>query len=134
MIITLFVLTVFFYCKSINVNTSNYGWLPLASFVLYVLGFSLGFGPIPWLMLGEILPSRIRGPAASLVVGFNWTLTFIVTKTFQDMIDVVGIHGAFGLFCFACIVGLIFVIFVVPETKNKSLEEIEAELTGKVAK
>ncbi|XP_034477654.1 facilitated trehalose transporter Tret1-2 homolog [Drosophila innubila] len=131
-IVTLFVLSVFFYCKSINWNTSNYGWLPLTSFVLYVLGFSLGLGPIPWLMIGEILPSRIRGQAASLVVAFSWICTFIVTKTFQDMIDLVGIHGAFGFFCFGSIVGLLFIILMVPETKNKSLEEIEAELTGKL--
>ncbi|KAM8713620.1 hypothetical protein ACLKA7_013872 [Drosophila subpalustris] len=134
MTLTLIAMSVFFYCKSIDVNTSSYSWLPLLSFVLYALGFSLGLGPIPWLMLGEVLPSRIRGPAASLVVSFSWLCTFIVTKTFQDMIDLMGIHGAFALFCCGCIVGLFFVIFVVPETKNKTLEEIEAELTGGLAK
>lgn len=46
----------------------------------------MGFGPIPWLMMGEILPAKIRGSAASVATAFNWTCTFIVTKTFQDMI------------------------------------------------
>ncbi|XP_060658491.1 facilitated trehalose transporter Tret1-2 homolog isoform X3 [Drosophila nasuta] len=104
MIITLFVLSAFFYCKSREMNLDGVGWVPLVCLVIYVLGFSMGFGPIPWLMMGEILPSRIRAPAASLVVGCNWGFTFIVTKTFQDLI--------------------------VPETKNKSLEQIEEELTG----
>ncbi|XP_062133868.1 facilitated trehalose transporter Tret1-2 homolog isoform X2 [Drosophila sulfurigaster albostrigata] len=104
MIITLFVLSAFFYCKSREMNIDGGGWVPLVCLVIYVLGFSMGFGPIPWLMMGEILPSRIRAPAASLVVGCNWAFTFIVTKTFQDLI--------------------------VPETKNKSLEQIEEELTG----
>ncbi|TMW40834.1 hypothetical protein DOY81_014087 [Sarcophaga bullata] len=54
MIITLFVLGGFFYCKASGMDVSNVGWLPLASFVVYILGFSLGFGPIPWLMMGEI--------------------------------------------------------------------------------
>lgn len=67
-------------------DVSNVGWLPLASFVVYILGFSLGFGPIPWLMMGEILPAKIRGSAASVATAFNWSCTFIVTKTFQDMI------------------------------------------------
>lgn len=86
MIITLAILGAFFYCKNQGMDVSNVGWLPLASFVIYVVGFSLGFGPIPWLMMGEILPARIRGSAASVATAFNWTCTFIVTKTFRDMI------------------------------------------------
>ncbi|XP_060658490.1 facilitated trehalose transporter Tret1-2 homolog isoform X2 [Drosophila nasuta] len=116
--------------KSREMNLDGVGWVPLVCLVIYVLGFSMGFGPIPWLMMGEILPSRIRAPAASLVVGCNWGFTFIVTKTFQDLIDLVGAHGAFVFFCAVCIIALVFVIFIVPETKNKSLEQIEEELTG----
>lgn len=58
MIITLFVLGGFFYYKNEGNDISTIGWLPLAAFVVYVVGFSLGFGPIPWLMLGEILPGN----------------------------------------------------------------------------
>jgi len=86
MILTLFVLGGFFYFKSNGKDTSNVGWLPLCCLVIYVMGFSLGFGPIPWLMMGEILPAKIRGSAASVVTGFNWLCTFLVTKTFRDMI------------------------------------------------
>ena len=87
MIITLFILGGFFYCKNNGIgDTSSVGWLPLTCFVIYVLGFSMGFGPIPWLMMGEILPAKIRGSAASVAIAFNWTCTFVVTKTFQDMI------------------------------------------------
>ncbi|XP_064536077.1 facilitated trehalose transporter Tret1-2 homolog [Drosophila montana] len=130
MILTLFLLAAFFFCKYKGMKTSDYGWIPLMCCVVYVMGFSVGFGPIPWLMMGEILPARIRGLAASIVVGFNWTCAFIVTKTFQDMIDSIGSHGAFGVFGSVCILALLFVIFFVPETKNKTLEEIEAELTA----
>jgi facilitated trehalose transporter len=59
MIITLFVLGGFFYYKNAGNDISQIGWLPLAAFVIYVVGFSLGFGPIPWLMLGEILPGNL---------------------------------------------------------------------------
>lgn len=60
MIVTLMTLGSFFYYKDQGHDISNIGWLPLAAFVIYVLGFSLGFGPIPWLMMGEILPGEIE--------------------------------------------------------------------------
>nr|B4KR05.2 RecName: Full=Facilitated trehalose transporter Tret1 [Drosophila mojavensis] len=132
MILTLFVLGGFFYCKSTGMDTSNVGWLPLSCFVVYILGFSLGFGPIPWLMMGEILPAKIRGSAASVATAFNWSCTFVVTKSFQDMIDVMGAHGAFWMFGAICFVGLFFVIFYVPETQGKTLEDIERKMMGRV--
>lgn len=130
MITTLLALGAYFYLKQNHIDVTAYGWLPLACLVIYVLGFSIGFGPIPWLMLGEILPSKIRGTAASLATGFNWTCTFIVTKTFQNIIDAIYMHGTLWLFAVICIGGLLFVIFFVPETKGKSLEEIEMKLTS----
>lgn len=132
MIITLMTLGTFFYYKNSGNDVSHIGWLPLVSFVLYVIGFSSGFGPIPWLMLGEILPGKIRGSAASVATAFNWTCTFIVTKTFADIIAAIGNHGAFWFFGVVCIVGLFFTIFYVPETQGKSLEEIERKMMGRV--
>lgn len=60
MIITLAALGTFFYLKENEQDVTNIGWLPLASFVIFVVGFSLGFGPIPWLMMGEILPGKFE--------------------------------------------------------------------------
>lgn len=86
MIITLGALGGYFYAKDHDTDVSQLGWIPLASLMTYVLCFSLGFGPIPWLMMGEILPAKIRGTAASVSTGFNWSITFIVTKTFGDIV------------------------------------------------
>lgn len=61
------------------------GWIPLMALMVYVVSFSLGFGPIPWLMMGEVFPSRIRGAAASIATALNWAFTFLVTKTFMDL-------------------------------------------------
>ena len=61
------------------------GWIPLLALMVYVISFSVGFGPVPWLMMAEIFPSRIRGPAASLATAFNWACTFIVTNTFMNL-------------------------------------------------
>lgn len=132
MIITLAVLGTFFFIKNkTDYDVSNLGLLPLACFVLFVIGFSLGFGPIPWLMMGEVLPAKVRSTAASVATAFNWTCTFIVTKTFTDLVYLLGTHGAFWFFCFFCILSMFFVFFWVPETQGRSLEEIEKSLTGR---
>lgn len=130
MTITLITLGGFFYVKHIGTDVSTIGWLPLACFVIYVVGFSLGFGPVPWLMMGEILPSKVRGTAASVATSFNWLCTFLVTKTFTDMLVVMGTYGAFWLFGTVCVIALFFVFFFVPETQGRSLEDIELSMRG----
>ncbi|XP_074111702.1 trehalose transporter 1 isoform X2 [Cotesia typhae] len=132
MIITLMTLGTFLYLKDSNFDVSNFGWLPLACIVIYIIAFSMGFGPIPWLMMGEILPAKIRGGAASVTTGFNWFCAFLVTKTFQNIIELIKITGAFWMYGGICVVGLLFVILFVPETSGRSLEEIEKKLRGPV--
>ncbi|RXG57247.1 Facilitated trehalose transporter Tret1, partial [Armadillidium vulgare] len=143
MIISLFALGSYFYIKDLsnpedstnewNSTIESIAWLPLVSFMIYVIAFSLGWGPIPWLFMGEALPAKIRGPAASLVTAFNWGCTFIVTKTFPGMIEKMGAYGVFYMFGVVMVIGLVFCIMFVPETKGKTLEEIEAQLSGRPA-
>lgn len=131
MAITLSALGGFFYAKTVlEMDVNHLGWLPLASFVIFVIGFSLGAGPIPWLMMGEILPAKIRGRAASIATGFNWSCTFAVTKTFIDMKLIFGPHGAFWLFAVICVFFFFFTIICVPETRGKSLADIERKFRG----
>ncbi|XP_014610094.1 PREDICTED: facilitated trehalose transporter Tret1-like isoform X3 [Polistes canadensis] len=132
MFITLFTLGSYFYVKMSDADVSNFGWIPLLSMIIYVIGFSLGFGPIPWLMMGEILPARIRGTAASIATAFNWTCTFVVTKTYEDFKELTGAHGTFWFFGIICALGVIFVYIWVPETRGRSLEEIEKRFAGPV--
>ncbi|RZC35623.1 Sugar tr and/or MFS 1 domain containing protein, partial [Asbolus verrucosus] len=131
MIVTLGVLGTYFYLlKVVDVNTSVYGCIPLMSVIIYVLGFSFGFGPVPWLMMGEIFPTKIRGSAASVSTSFNWMCTSTVTTTFPLFRDIIGFYGVFLLFCVMTILSLIFTIFCVPETKGESLEDIERKLAA----
>lgn len=132
MTITLTILGTFFYVRNeLKLDVSNLGWIPLACVMIYLLGFSLAFGPIPWLMMGEILPAQIRGSAASICTAFNWLCTFVVTKSFQNIIDAIGPAGTFWLFGCICFIGLFFVVVCVPETRGKSLEQIENKMTGR---
>lgn len=132
MTINLWILGTYLYLKQMGYHTEPYGWIPLVSCIIYVTSFSLGFGPIPWLMMGEILPAKIRGSAASVATSLNWSCTFIVTKTFVDIMRLLGNYGTFWLFGTITFVSFIFTVMFVPETSGRSLEEIEKRLTGKV--
>ncbi|MEQ2195128.1 hypothetical protein XENOCAPTIV_007878, partial [Xenoophorus captivus] len=60
-------------------------WLALASMAIFIAGFAIGWGPIPWLIMSEVIPIRVRGFAGAAVVLSNWGMAFVVTKSFQDM-------------------------------------------------
>ncbi|GLH14423.1 facilitated trehalose transporter Tret1-2 homolog [Gryllus bimaculatus] len=134
MALALATLGTFFYLSTCpDVDVSGFGWLPLVSFVIFVVGFSVGFGPIPWLMMGEILPPDIRGPAASLATAVNWSCTFMVTKMFADVVEGVGSHAAFWGFCAVCVGAFVFVWACVPETRGRTLADIQRRMAGRPA-
>ncbi|XP_076853854.1 solute carrier family 2, facilitated glucose transporter member 8 [Brachyhypopomus gauderio] len=101
-------------------------WLALASMGVFITGFALGWGPTPWLVMSEIFPTRARGFGSAICVLTNWTCAFIVTKTFQNLMDLLTSAGTFWMFSGLCALNVIFTIFFVPETKGKTLEEIQA--------
>ncbi|XP_055587580.1 facilitated trehalose transporter Tret1-2 homolog [Uranotaenia lowii] len=127
----LIVLGVYFNLQAAKADVSNIGWLPLASVVLFIVSFSLGFGPIPWMMMGELCAADIKGIATALSVMFNWTLVFIVTKTFGTMQEVMGADWTFWFFGIWMMVCTVYVFFKIPETKGKTNAEIQAILGGK---
>ncbi|XP_077864167.1 solute carrier family 2, facilitated glucose transporter member 8-like [Saccoglossus kowalevskii] len=100
--------------------------LSLSSMIVYIISFSLGWGAIPWLIMSEIFPSRARGAASGIATLVNWTCAFIVTLTFSDMMDSLTEQGTFWFFGGVCFVATLFVVIFVPETKGRTLEEIEA--------
>jgi len=127
--VSLAMLGAFFFIKEEQENTEladSLGWLPLVSMILFVTAFSLGFGPIPWMMVGEILPARVLGLASSIATVFNWFLAFLVTQFFADLKE--AIHGAwcFWIFAIVCAIGTVYVFLIVPETKGKTTDEIQA--------
>lgn len=127
----LIVLGVYFKLQNDKVDVSGIGWLPLASVVLFIVSFSLGFGPIPWMMMGELCAPDIKGLASALTVMFNWSLVFLVTKTFATMQLYLGSDWTFWFFGFWMMLCTLYVFFKVPETKGKTNAEIQALLGGK---
>ncbi len=98
----------------------------IAGLVIYVACFAFGLGPIFWLLISEIYPLKVRGAAMSTVTVTNWTLNLVVAVTFLTLVGVLGRAGTFWLYGVIAVGSWVFFYFYVPETKGKSLEQIEA--------
>src|SRR6201996_1561499 len=96
--------------------------------LVYTGSFAIGLGPVFWLLIAEIYPLRIRGAAMSVATMANWGANFVVTVSFLTLLSAVGGVGAFFLFGFLTLVALAYFWRKVPETKGRSLQEIEREL------
>ncbi|XP_053551326.1 solute carrier family 2, facilitated glucose transporter member 8 isoform X2 [Bombina bombina] len=108
----------------------NLAALALGSMAFFIAGFALGWGPIPWLVMSEIFPVRARGVASGVCVVTNWGCAFLVTKEFHNLMDSLTSYGTFWLFAAFCLLNIIFTVICVPETKGKSLEQIEDHFRG----
>lgn len=118
----------YFYEKKFNEEfaTDHLSWLPLLALVLFISSFSLGYGPIPWLMMGELFSADVKELAGSIATAFNWTLSFVVTSIFTSLQNTIHDYGVYWLFSGICALNLLFCLTIVKETKGKSLEEISA--------
>ena len=105
--------------------------LSLGSLGLYISAFSIGWGPIPWLYMAEILPLKARGTCSGIATSVNWICAFLVTKFFSNLQKAIHSYGTFWLFASVNVAGVIFVALVLRETKGRSLEEIERYYSSK---
>ncbi len=93
--------------------------------VLYVVSFGIGLGPVVWLLISEIYPTKIRGKAMSIATLSVWGANWLVAGTFLSLIDAAGPAGTFWIFAGICVLAFFFCLLFVPETKSRSLEDIE---------
>jgi sugar porter (SP) family MFS transporter len=96
--------------------------------LVYTGSFAIGLGPVFWLLIAEIYPLRIRGAAMSVASMANWAANFVVTVSFLTLLSAISGVGVFFLFGFLTLVALAYFWRKVPETKGRSLQEIEREL------
>jgi SP family facilitated glucose transporter-like MFS transporter 8 len=122
------VLAAYFYLKQTDVDVRTFGWLPLLSVTTFICVFSLGFGPLPWVMMAELVPNESKSWANGLAVSANWILVFAITNLFGIAAGNLGQMIMFGIFGGVCSLGAIVVACIVPETKGKTREEIQREL------
>jgi sugar porter (SP) family MFS transporter len=102
------------------------GWIAVSSLMIYVGSFAVGLGPVFWLVLSEIYPLRIRGRAMSVGTVTNWGFNLLVALTFLTLTQVIGKASTFWLYGAVTVGAWFFAFLMVPETKGKTLEQIEA--------
>ncbi|XP_071596963.1 solute carrier family 2, facilitated glucose transporter member 12 isoform X1 [Heliangelus exortis] len=103
-------------------------WLSLASLLVYVAAFSIGLGPMSWLVLSEIFPVGIRGRAMALTSSMNWGINLLISLTFLTVTELIGLSWVCFIYTIMSLASLAFVIVFIPETKGCSLEQISMEL------
>jgi SP family arabinose:H+ symporter-like MFS transporter len=105
----------------------------LIAILAFIGAFAMALGPIPWILCSEIFPNRVRGRAMSVATFTIWTSCYIVAQTFPMLNDSprVGPALTFWVYAGCSLLALVFVFKMVPETKGRTLEEIEARLAGK---
>jgi len=91
---------------------------------LYIIAFAMSWGPVMWVLLGEMFPNRMRGAALAVSGATNWVANFGVTVTFLSLLDAVGLSGAYALYALGAALSLPFVWGLVRETRGKTLEQM----------
>jgi SP family galactose:H+ symporter-like MFS transporter len=100
-------------------------WLAVISMMVYVASFAISLGPIFWLLISEIYPLKIRSSSEGLAAAFNWGSNLLVSLTFLTFLQIIGPARTFWMYGFFAVAAWIFSYFRVPETKGRTLEEIE---------
>lgn len=100
-------------------------WMPLAGILLAYTGYAGGMGFILFLIQGELLPSHGRSVGSGLMGFFDYLAMFLAVKTFPNLKEVIGIHGCFWVYACVGVFVIVFAYFCLPETKDKTLEDIE---------
>ena len=101
------------------------GIVTLIAMVVYIASFASSLGPVVWTLISEIFPNRIRGKAMGVATAFNWLAAFIVSASFLSIMNAIGAGATFLMFAVLCVIAFFWVRVKVPETKGKSLDQIQ---------
>lgn len=104
------------------------GIAAFSGFIIFIISFGFSWGPIVWVMLGEMFTNQVRGAGLAVGAAFQWAANFAITMTFPVMATV-SLGGAYGFYAVSALVSLFFVWFLIPETKGKELEAM-ADIEG----
>jgi len=107
------------------VLAGNLGPVALVAANLYVIFFNASWGPVMWVMLGEMFPNQLRGSALAVSGLAQWSANFVITMTFPILLTGIGLGGAYGIYTFFAILSIFFVLKMVHETKGLRLEEMQ---------
>ncbi|KAL0811486.1 hypothetical protein ABMA28_009880 [Loxostege sticticalis] len=127
--LTLLILAIYIYHYNTgNPAVLNIRWVPLPVYILYCISYSFGFGVLPATLVGEMFQLNVRSAGSAVALCISWLAAFICLSTFGYIISGSGVHVAFAIFSASCGLAFLFTIFFVPETKGKSLIEVQEML------
>ena len=118
-------------CTGNTGDDPNVARLSVAAIFAYVGAYQVSFGPIAWLLVGEIFPQRVRNAAVGTATSTNFLSNFLVSLYLPTLISTFGASGTYYLFSTMGVVSLVSIYYTVIETRGKTLEEIEVEMTRK---
>jgi MFS family permease len=107
-----------------------HAWIALVAMMFYIACFEISLGPIFWVMIAEIFPLKARATAMAVCTMFNWGFNFLVSFFFLDLVKALSQDGTFFLYAAFGVLAIIFFAWRVPETKDRSLEQIESDVHG----
>jgi MFS family permease len=105
-------------------------WIPVTCLSIHVIAYSIGAGPVPFIVMSEIFSPDVRGMATSVIQFLSTSLSFATVKTFPLLTTLLGTHGCFWFYGIWCVVLSCFTLFCIPETKGKTLNSILNKLNG----
>lgn len=115
----------FFFLQERGDDVANLGWIPMVALLAFTVGVSVGVGPASWLVAAEILPQRVRNLGFGIGVTGYSLVSFLVSMTFEHVRGAWGSSGLFWSYSAGCVVYALHVLLAVPETRGRSLAEIE---------
>ncbi|CAB4707919.1 unannotated protein [freshwater metagenome] len=104
---------------------SDAGLITLVALVVYIASFAFSLGPVVWTVINEIFPRNIRGRGVSIATAANWGSAWLVSQFFLSLVNTIGESGTFMLFAALSVIAFIWISKVLPETRGRSLEDIE---------
>jgi sugar porter (SP) family MFS transporter len=107
------------------------GWVGLVALIVFIASFAVGLGPVFWLMISEIFPLGIRSKAMSVCTVANWVFNFLISYFFLSLVSGIGQPGTFWLYAGFGLLAVVVFARRVPETRDRSLEEIEQQLNSR---
>jgi SP family sugar:H+ symporter-like MFS transporter len=101
------------------------GPIALVAMILYAMLFNVSWGPVMWVMLGEMFPNQIRGSGLAVSGLSQWLSNFAITMTFPLLLTNIGLGGSYGIYTICAIISIAFIFKFIKETKGKELEEMQ---------
>lgn len=129
--LSLFALSAFIYFSIHHEELQKIVWIPLILILIYIFFTNIGLIPIPWCMVGELFPLALRSLGSTIISSIFFLWVFVIVKITPALFQTYGAQGAFLFYGIVAFVGTVFLAVFLPETRNRTLQEIENDLRNR---